>query len=281
MWSLSMPVVRIGLAPGGVTLVHMSRWGRQRIDRIEHLPCKDAATDGPVQSGAEPSSQGPWRAACEALEQWLDQQQGQRHRMAIVLSDRFVRWQILPWRIELSGAAELTAYAALRFRETYGRVAQDWSILKANIAPGQPAPAAAVDTGLLETLMKSCTAAGSQLHSVAPYYACAFDHWRSSTPTQDCWFGSVGEQALTIGRLQQGHWAALQTQRLTSDWPALLQTLKTQISLACALPDEAIPLYLCGDLEPPLPLRNLPFTWLIPKRIPQGAIAGVRLALGC
>lgn len=280
MWSPSLPIVRIGLSQQGITVAHMSRFGLGPVARVERLPCDPAVTANATHNPTDAAARLPWRPALEQLGHWLDRQKGRRYQVQLVLSDRFVRWQILPWRVELSGVAERTAYAALRFRETYGRAAQDWSILPANLPPGQPAPAAAVDTALLEALRASCQSSGSRLQSIAPYYSSAFDHWRRIAKGPACWFGSVDTDTLTLGLLQGGRWTALQTQRLASDWRAPLPALMAQIALACAVPEATIPLYLCGDLSPPTPQPDLPFTWLSPQQLPDRTAPGLRLALG-
>jgi hypothetical protein len=259
----------VGLSQQSLTVARMPRFGLGALGAVEHLACS-----------AAPDSTQPWRAGVERLAQWLAEQEGPRHAVQVVLCGRWVRWQLLPWRAELSGRAELAAYAALRFRETYGKAAQDWSILPAALSPGHTAPAAAIDSALLEALRATCVAHGAQLQSLTPYFSAAFDSWRSGIRGQTAWFGTLEADHLTLGLLQESQWTALQTQRLHGDWREPLAALQAQMALSCALPEGAQPLYLAGDMAAPVAQSAQPFTWFSPKQTGAHKPPGLRLALG-
>jgi hypothetical protein len=269
----------VGLSQQAITVARLPRLGLGTVSSagaVEHLACQ-------AQAAAE--SAESWRAAVDCLAQWLSEQKGQALQMQVVLSGRFVRWQLLPWRIELSGRAELTAYAALRFRETYGKAVQGWSILPAALAPGHTAPAAAVDRGLVDALNALCKTHGAQLQALTPYFSSAFDTWHGGIKGQAAWFGTVESDMLTLGLLQGGQWTALQTQRLSGDWRAPLNALMAQIALSCDVPDAAqpegkLPLYLAGDLPAPVAQPDMPFTWFAPKPLTERNTPGLRLAMG-
>ena len=273
MWSLSAPVIRVGLSQHAVTVARMPRFGSSldpsTAGAVEHLACSPAAAHGE-----------PWHAAVERLAQWLEAHKAQRFSVQLVLSGRFVRWQLLPWRVELSGGTELAAYAALRFRETYGRAVQDWSILPAALAPGLTAPAAAVDSALVEALVQACKAHGAQLQELSPYFSSAFDAWHGDLKGKAVWFGTVESDTLTLGLLRDSQWTALQSQRLSGDWHAPLAALMGQIAMSCDLPDAAVPLYLAGDMPAPPAQATLPLVWLAPKPLGQRTAPGLRLAMG-
>ena len=275
MWSPSMSVIRVGLSQQAISIGKVSLMGLGHVDAVEHLPCNAGAT------GAE-----PWRASVERLAQWLAAQKGKRHAVQVVLSGRFVRWQLLPWRVELSGPTELAAYAALRFRETYGKTAQGWSILPAAMAPGYTAPAAAVDSALLEALAVTCERHGARLQQVSAYFSSAFDAWRGALKGNGAWFGTVESDTLTLGLLQGGQWTALQSQRISGDWRTPLPALMAQIAMACDVSQTHMPLFLAGDGPVPTVATIAgatgaqPFTWLSPKRMGLSAAPGLRLAMG-
>lgn len=273
MWSPSKPVIRVGLSQQALTVARMPRFGVGSVGSVEQLACEPAASSASGQTE-------PWRAAVERLARWLSDHQEQRFAVQVVLSGRFVRWQLLPWRVELSGRAELTAYAALRFRETYGKAVQDWNILPAALAPGCTAPAAAVDSALIEALTQSCQAQGAQLQELSPYFSSAFDAWRRHIKGQAAWFGTVEADTLTLGLLRGGQWTALQTRRLNGDWRVPLPALMEHIALSCDVPEGVGPLYLAGDIPAPAVQATLPFTWLAPRQAAERAAPGLRLALG-
>ncbi|WP_342617519.1 hypothetical protein [Rhodoferax sp. GW822-FHT02A01] len=275
MWSPSMSVVRVGLSHKAISIGKVPLLGRGRVQAVEHLSCS-----------ADPLVDEPWRAAVERLSLWLESNQGQSHRVQVVLSGRFVRWQLLPWRLELSGRDEMAAYAALRFRETYGKSAQNWSILPAAMAPGHTVPAAAVDRALLEALASVCERHGARLQWLTAYFSSAFDAWRGVLKEPNAWFGTVEADTLTLGLLQAGQWTALQSQRLSGDWRTPLLALLAQIAMACDVPQMELPLYLAGEGPAPSVATiagatgDQAFTWLSPWQMGLGATPGLRLALG-
>jgi hypothetical protein len=214
------------------------------------------------------------------LARWLGTQGDNLPALHIVLSARFVRWQLLPWQPELTQAKERTAYATLRFRETFGRVAETWQVQHALQAPGKVALACAVDAALLETLRSCCAAAGIRLASVTPYFSCAFDRWRNVIQGQTAWFGLIESDNVTLGLLRDGNWIALRNQYLDGAWHNVLPGLMAQMGIPAGLGKDPEPLYLAGDCEEPTPAAGLSFVWLRPQAPMERALPGFRLALG-
>ena len=242
----------------------------------------------------------PWRAPVQVLADWLAAQQGLACALRIVLSGRFVRWQLLPWRDELSAPGERRSLADLRFREMFGSLAQAWQVALAQLPPGRMAPACAVDQELLQALQAAVSGVGGdadadassgvRLARVAPYFSLAFDHWRSRIRGPGAWFVLLESDGVSFGLLQDGDWRCLHSQRLDGDWRAVLPALLVQAGMAAGLGPQPLPLYLAGDLaQPPLPLaldsagtRLLAPDWCSPAAYPRGLVAapGLRLALG-
>lgn len=221
-----------------------------------------------------------WRPAVTALAQRLAEHVGKKPTLHIVLSGRFVRWQLLPWRPELTRAHEVSTYAALRFRETFGKVAEGWQVLHASQALGKTVPACAVDAALIAALRSTCEAAGARLAAVTPYYASVFDRWRNALGKKTVWFGLIEPDCISLGLLQAGSWMGLHTQRLDGDWREVLPGMLAQLGIGAGLTEEFPPLYLVGDGEQPLPVAGLACTWLCPAQPAQRALVGWRMALG-
>lgn len=212
-----------------------------------------------------PADAAPWQPAVAALAQRLAAQRGRRPALRVVLSGRFVRWQLLPWRAELTRPQEVAAFAQLRFRETYGKAAEEWRVLHAPQPPGRAVPACAVDAALLDALRKTSKEAGARLAAVTPYFASAFDRWRGNLKNGSAWFGLIEPDCLSLGLLREGGWIGLRAQRLGEDWREALPGLMAQIGIPAGADAAPAPLYLAGEGEAPAPAADLPFTWLRPQ----------------
>jgi len=204
----------------------------------------------------------PWQAAVAALAQWLAESKQKEPTLHVHLSGRFVRWQLLPWQAELSRPDELAAYAALRFREAYGKAADDWQVLYAPQPPGETVPACAVDAALVAALRNTCESAGATLAMVTPSFAAAFDRWRSSLDKKAAWFGLIESDGVSLGLLRGGHWTALHSQRVEQGWRDALPGMMAQMGIACGLSDAHVPLYLAGGTGVAMPVADPGFTWL-------------------
>lgn len=227
----------------------------------------------PVLPADKPAT-AAWQPAVTRLAQWL-QEHNPAHKVPVKarlnLSSHFVRWQLLDWAEALQQPQELQAYAQLQTRATFGPGAQGWQVAHADPQPGQALPVCAVDQALTDALHALQTTHGLQLTVLAPYFAVAFDHWRSRLPTQACWFGAVEPGGLTLGLIQGSAWRGLRVQRLPdaepSGWPAQLPSLRAQMALAADQPKAVDwPVFLAGCTPAPSGAdTRADFTWLAPR----------------
>lgn len=268
MWLPSTRSWRVGLSAQRLSVARVGHLWRGNMTSCDNLSCAP---------GAEADS---WAAATSALACLLAEQGGPAPTLRVVLSGRFVRWQLLPWRPELTRGSELAAYAALRFRETFGAAAQGWQVLHAPQPPGRPVPACAIDGALLEALRSGCAAVGARLSLVTPYFACAFDHWRRTIGRNTAWFALVEADCVSLALVQGGQWTGVYTQRIDQKWQQVLPGMLAQTGIAAGLAQQQAPLYLAGPDAPPAPINGLPFTWLQPRLRNSDADAGCRMAFG-
>jgi len=281
VWSPSQHTVHVALSAQRVVIAQAPKmWPGSGVN-FERIECAPDASSAPTGSGAPVAV---WRPAVQALEKWLSVQ---RHAPAlhIVLSARFVRWQLLEYRPELSRPAELAAYAALRFKDTFGHSAQEWQILHSPQPPGHAVPACAIDLALLDALRKlgSGKDVGARLLSVTPYFSAAFDRWRASLKDKACWFGVVEQDCVSLALLCNGNLLGLRLQRLDSALREVLPGLMAQMRIASGVADthaSVLPLYLVGDGEPPILHADMGLHWLRSKAQQAPAQVGIRMALG-
>ena len=117
MWSPSASRWHVGLSAGKVVRVRLAGAWRQRIGSFDELVC------------APGTGEAPWLAATVELTRLLQDDTVRPRSVCIVLSGRFVRWQLLAWHPELARQEEVAAHARLRFAETPASVGLEWSMV--------------------------------------------------------------------------------------------------------------------------------------------------------
>lgn len=266
MWSARR--LHVALSMQRLVLVETSKLRPGKLIDYDTISCTEAAD-------AE-----PWRPAVNALTHLLADRQSEKATLHIVLSGRFVRWQLLPWRSELTRQRELAAYASLTFRETFGSAAADWRIVQPLQSPQQAVPACAIDTALLAALHRSCEEAGAHLAAVTPYFSSVFDHWRNTFKGKTIWFGVIEADCLSLGLIQNNSWLGLRSQRLDQDWRDILPGMMAQIGIQAGLDDAASQIYLAAEPKPSRSDETGAFVWLQPQARATFDEVGCRMALG-
>ncbi len=268
MWSPSAPTWHVGLSPQRLELARMSGWWGSKLLASDGFLCT------PVP-GAE-----PWRAACDVLTRQLADFGRDKPAVRVVLSGCLVRWLVLPPRAELSRASEVTAYAAHRLGEVYGKPAEHWEVMVSMAPPGRSRLACAVDRALMAQLRRACEGSGARLASVAPYFSSAFDHWQHSIPAEAAWFGVVEPQYITLGLLQRKNWVAVHSQHHDGAGAMQLSSLMLQVGIAAGLSDTRLPLFMaCASDAVPLAV-DVPVSWLRPDARRMRQAGRHRLAWG-
>lgn len=273
MWSLSPATLHVSLG------THALHWATTPALRSAGVSA--CGTVAYKQGSTANLAAEPWRSAVDALAEFLADK-GHRHPkpLRMVLAGRWVHWQLLPWREEITQPQEMAAYAGLRFRETFGAPAQGWQVLHVAQAPNAAIPGCAVDAKLVDALRTTCAGAGAKLSTVTPYFASAFDRWRGALKGNTVWFCLLESDCLSLGLLENKQWLALRSQRLDGDWRETLPGMIAQMGISAGLADAAVPLYLAGPQEPPAPVAGLPWVWLHPRLKTPLAAVGCRMALG-
>lgn len=245
---LSIERLRIDLAPTGVRLARERGWWRRREVDSALLPC---AADGKAPL---------WEGALAVLQEAMQQPRWQRTPLALTLSDRLVRYQLLPWLPELGSPDERPGYARFHFHQVYGALADDWDIQVDEAAPGMSAIACAADRALLAALDALASSAGTRIDSIRPHFAAVFNAVRRRLPVAA---GKVAALALIEPgglslALLGGGWRSLR-QRASTAAPAeaLLDALEQERLLADP-PFGQAPVYLVADAASAADLRDMP-----------------------
>lgn len=158
--------LRVGFCADRILFARVARGFKPRVveKRIIDVPAED--------------SQPAWKLALELLAKTLQEMRGPRVSCFVVLSNRFVRYAIVPWHDALLKRDERLVQARHCFKQVYGDVAGNWSVALTKGRYGAPILATAVDRGLIEGLRASFSPVRFELESITPYLTAAYGHFR-------------------------------------------------------------------------------------------------------
>ena len=191
----------IGLSPSGVQFARYSRGLWPRLVEYGGVGCAD-------------SSGEPWRAGLEALARELQQRGVAKRTCQVVLSNHFLRYQMVPWRPEINTRRERAALAQAQYRAVFGDAAQSWSVRLADAGYGEPGLACAVDEALVRELERLLEQAGVGAASIEPYPVAAINLWRRELKAESFWLALLEPGRLWLARAEHGNWTGVATRRL-------------------------------------------------------------------
>lgn len=217
----------------------------------------------------------PWRPWVEALAAWLEIDDAKARHIHLVVSDRFVRYILLPWRAGIDSAREWQAYAGARFREIYGDAALGWTLRAPLFAPGEQAIAMAID-GNLSQALNALSTGGRRLVSLQPRFVAGYNHWRQHLHGKACGFAQVEKERLCLAFFAQGKWLALRNEGGNGAWPEQLAMQLHRLELTLDTAHGPANIYVGGDMGPsalpetvssyPLQRLELPANWSAGQR---------------
>ena len=195
-----------------------ARLGRGLGPRVIHKRIVDVAP-GPETP--------PWKPSLQALASVLRDARGER--VSVIVSNRFVRYTVVPWHSELMRRSERLVQARHCFKQVYGNLADGWAISISDGRYGTPALATAVDQNLIESLRSSSAEAGARLISIAPYLTAAYGQFRR-TMKGASHFGVVEQDAIGLLQFDSGGLRNATSQRIHENWVQELQGALAQHS---------------------------------------------------
>ena len=211
--------LRVGLCPDRLVVVRRARgWRGQTSHMVQHVD-------------ADPVRQ------LRAL--------GDRANLAIVLSNHFVRYAVLPWSPALKTEAEWAAYAQHAFVSIYGSDATSWQISLDRRSPGKSRVASAIDATLLGSLQEL-----PGVVSVKPYLVSAFNARRRAFDGKPAWFVLQERGRVTLALIADSEWKLVRTRQTHGDWrDALSDLIDRERELAGAVDCQRAFVY--AEDEPP------------------------------
>lgn len=176
-------------------------------------------------SGNNAANSAPWQRSVSLLGELAGNGTRQLH---LVLSNHFVRYQLLPWEGIVACNGDTQALAHARLRLAFGETAAAWQIAVDTPRFRTASLAAAIDGRLLASANEMAAAAGLQIASARPHLLSARATLRRpgmQTPAQAAgWFAVFEPGRLTVLRSARGRVLSLHNIRLHAP-EALLSTL--------------------------------------------------------
>lgn len=168
-----------------------------------------------------------WKPALETLAKvLLADRQWQDAETSIVLSNYFVRYQLIAWSDEIETDEEREAYVRASFSQVYGEGSADWAYSVSETGRGASWLAAAIDRPLLAKLEESTGNSRSKLVSVMPHLMPAFNAARREIKRHDAWFVQVENKKLLLGLILGGHWQSIGSRQVSDEaWQQELPVL--------------------------------------------------------
>jgi len=234
---LSIDRLNAAFSPNGLELTRARGWWRQHcVDRIT-IPV-------PPTGGAH-----GWQSTLSAMQAALENSQWRGLPMWITLSDRLVRYQLLPWLPQLAAPSERGEYARFHFRQVFGTVAENWDIRVDTSLAGMPALACAVDKDLLLSLTELANSAGNRISNIVPRFASVVNRIRTTFQVIEDEVSALAlfeSGGLTIAILDGDRWKSVR-QRFVTTSPAdcLRSALEQEQLVADSLPS-VTSVYLLG-----------------------------------
>ena len=237
--------LRIALAPDRVAAVLMAGGRKPAVEKNLAWACQPG-----------PADKHPWQAALRTLSECIGELQAKGADATIVLSNHFVRYALLPWSDQVTGAEERQAMARISFERHFGSAAAGWSVRLSDDAYGKPSLASAVDMPLPEAIVQACHGAGLKPFSVQPYLMSVFNQYRRQLAAPNTCLVVAEPRKIGILMAGAGGWFAVRTLPLLGDLSQELAPLVRRELLLAGLQDARIYLHAPGEAELAAPVAG-------------------------
>jgi hypothetical protein len=149
-----------------------------------------------------------WQPGLAALEELRGDPQWQTTGIEFVLSSHFVRYAVIPADPNGQTETEQAALSAIVFRQTYGKLCEDWPTTVSETRKSSSTLGAAIPPGLLQDL-RAQTGRHSSICSIRPNLMEAFNRISDELQRGPAIFALVEPGRTTIARVADGAWQAI------------------------------------------------------------------------
>ena len=200
--------------------------------------------------------------------------------VSVVISNAFIRYQLIPAQIALNSYEEESSYVNFNFAEVYGDALAKWTL---SWGPGLallPQVACAIDRELLAQLTVICKRYKCRLVSAQPYLNKLFNLLKKKLKKETMRFLDIEDGRLCAGFVNKGVWTSLRCSRFEGHWQEMLPAMIEREFLLtdmATLEDElllCVPQKFTMNFSPSGPVRTLvvPPLYALLDNIPMNAL---------
>ncbi|MBI3526787.1 MAG: hypothetical protein HY067_02345 [Betaproteobacteria bacterium] len=256
----------IALFPARVIAAKIERgWRTRLIDKR----VVETADPGPDPPNSNPAGSSPaWRVTVAALEKNLAGFAAPGTPATVIVSSRFVRYTVVPWRDNVVSVPEQAEFARHCFQNIYGEAVADWEIRMSSGGFRRNALACAVDAEMLRAVEKLLVEHSVRIVSIQPNFMAACNRFRRELGGYRSGCIAVLEPGrVALGIFDEAGWRTLSARRIGTLKPDELVPVLAQ-ELKSVDPD-GLPEYLFVAAVGPTTssfFRTRTKAWMSPTR---------------
>jgi hypothetical protein len=195
-----------------------------------------------------------WMPSVADAVQMLDL--SRRGAVTVLLSNHFVRYQILPWSESLVRSADWIAYAQHKFSKAYGEEAAGWDIRVSTEGARMPRLASAIPAGMHHTLKSGLQSAGVTLVSLQPAWMGTIERVRKSLKDEGPkWVIAHEPGVLAFGMYVDRQWRSIRLRKAGENWLDEVPVILDREMHLVGMPESIAELWLDAPCEESIPSR--------------------------
>jgi hypothetical protein len=248
--------IRIVLRPAQLTAVRLRRGVRPRL--VGKLTVPVAAETA------------QWTPVVSALSALLAQPAWRHADAVVILSNQFVRYQLLSASSARLNDKEQLARAQHVYAKLYGERAAAMHLQIARAGFAAPVLVAGTEKALIDAIRQSFAEPSLKLVSIQPYLMSAFNACCRRVDARAQWFVAQEEGAICAALIHRGRWESLRMQHTSTNWLQDLQHLLNREQVTSALAEQTRTVRICllnGDMAQAPQIDGWALTLLQPSPI--------------
>ena len=229
--------LRVALCPDRLIIAGYRRGLRPRLDRTEMVLVSDNET-----------RKNNWKSAVAALPGALAPFVRDKPAVTVILSNHFVRYDLLQWNAALSSDEEWLALARHRLASVHGQPAEAWSMCVSATSARGPRLVSATDKGLLDEVEEAVTSAGGAVVAIQPHLMTVYNRIRPPIGARSCWLVIEEPGRSTLAYIQRGAWHAIRSRGTDGREPAPISELLERESAILGLDKPVTQVFMHSDM---------------------------------